>query len=97
MGLDQSRVLQNLHVVRDRRLGQLDALLDVGGGPALRGRALAWRAGLQQTQNLAPGRIGDGAQRQAQLVGCSLHDGSFIIRDSSVAGKQQTAPRALRL
>lgn len=80
--LDHAGVLQNLHVVRNGWLGEFDSLFNVGGGPAFGDASLARRAGMQQAEDLAPGWIGDGAERQAQLIGSSFHDGSLIIKHS---------------
>ena len=79
LGLDHACILQNLHVVRDRRLGEFDSLLDVGSGPAFRAASLARRGGMKQAEDFSPGRIGNGSERQAQLVWCSLHSRSPII------------------
>jgi hypothetical protein len=44
-------------------------------------------------QDFPARRVGDRAQRKTQLIGCSLHDGSIIIRDSALRTSAIRRPR----
>jgi hypothetical protein len=47
---------------------------------------------MEQAEDFAPGRIGDGAKRQAKLIGCGLHAGSPIIKHQGArAGNKNPA------
>jgi len=66
-GFNQSRVRQNRHVVRDRRLRQLNSLLNVAAAqagtvnvPGRRNPALA--TFFEHEQDAAPGRISNGVE-----------------------------------
>jgi hypothetical protein len=68
VNLDQFRLPQNLHVMRNSGLGQLDAPLDVGGAKALGVGTVA-----EEAENLPAGWVGNGSESHTQLVSGGFH------------------------